>query len=208
MRESDQPPALTIEAVTADRLPDLAALFGTNSTANGCYCTWFFIPTKDNQAGWGAENRRTFEEVARRDPLPMGLLAYAEGTPVGWCAAGPRARYSRALRTPTLRRRDPGEDADVWLVPCFFVKVGFRRQGIMRDLLNRAVQLAGQHGARAVEGFPLSGDRRRGTGDAFLGVEPLFASCGFEVTSRPSPSRVLMRLDLTGRTSSTGRPGP
>ncbi len=205
MRETDDETAsVTVEAVTADRLDDVASLFATNSTANGCYCTWFFIPTPQNQAGWGAANRATFEEVTRAAAQPMGLLAYAEGAPVGWCAAGPRSRYSRALRTAALRERDPAEDDGVWLVPCFFVKVGFRRKGIMRELLQHAVELAARHGARAVEGFPLSGEERKRTGDAFLGVEPLFASCGFTVVSRPSPHRVLMRLDLAGRTSADG----
>jgi GNAT superfamily N-acetyltransferase len=208
VRDADsQTPALTVEAVTTDRLPDVATLFGTNSTANGCYCTWFLVPTKENQAGWSGANRTTFEEAARAATAPMGLLAYADGVPVGWCATGPRSRYSRALRTAALRQRDATEDEGVWLVPCFFVKVGFRRQGIMRALLQHAIELAARHGARAVESFPLRGDERKRTGDAFVGVEPLFASSGFRVVSRPSTSRVLMRLDLTGGASITGHNG-
>ena len=56
------------------------------------------------------------------EPDPVGLIAYDDGAPVGWCAVGPRARYERAVNTPTLKGRDPAEDASVWLVPCFFVR--------------------------------------------------------------------------------------
>jgi GNAT superfamily N-acetyltransferase len=186
----------TILPVTAERLDDLAALFGTNGTARGCYCTWFLIPTKECRAGWGGANRATFEHLARAETLPVGLLAYADDEPVGWCAAGPRARYERALTSTVLRAHDPAEDSSVWLVPCFFVRVGRRRQGVMRDLLVSAVELATEHGATAIEGFPLAGAARRSTGDAYLGVEPLFASCGFAVVDRPTPNRVLMRREL------------
>jgi GNAT superfamily N-acetyltransferase len=194
---------VTVAPVTADRLDDLAALFGTSGTTRGCYCTWFLIPAKESHAGWSGGNRLTFEACARSETMPMGLLAYADNAPVGWCAAGPRSRYTRALRSPVLKQHDPAEDERVWLVPCFFVRVGFRRQGIMRKLLTRAVDLAAAHGATAIEGFPLSGEKRRGSGDAFLGVEGLFAGCGFTAVDRPTANRVVMRLDLSRRKRST-----
>lgn len=198
---------LTVEPLTVDRLADLAALFGTNGTTKGCYCTWFLISVKQCQAGWSGANKDTFEASARAESLPMGLLAYLGGEPVGWCAAGPRARYARALRSPVLRQHDPAEDDHVWLVPCFFVRVGYRRQGVMRELLTRAVELAADNGATAIEGFPLSGEQRRGSGDAYLGVEPLFAGCGFTVVDRPTPNRVVMRLDLSERRGGRKRTG-
>lgn len=191
--------ALMIAPMTAARLPDLAALFGTSRTTNGCYCMWFLQPAKQSQAGWSGGNKLAFEACARDEQLPMGLLAYNDGQPVGWCAAGPRSRYARALRSAVLRQRDPAADDRTWLVPCFFVRTAFRRQGVMRELLTGAVALAAEHGASAVEGFPLAGDRRRGSGDAYLGVEPLFAACGFVAVDRPTPNRVVMRLDLKRR---------
>jgi GNAT superfamily N-acetyltransferase len=203
-------PELTILPATADQLADVAALFGTNGTSRGCYCTWFLIPTKECRAGWGAGNQATFEARARSETLPMGLLAYADGEPIGWCATGPRARFERALNATVLRQHDPAEDTSVWLVPCFFVRVGHRKQGVMRALLDGAVQLAAEHGATAVEGFPLAGTARRSTGDAYLGVEPLFADLGFAVVDRPTANRVVMRRDLAApvasrRTASSAR---
>jgi GNAT superfamily N-acetyltransferase len=187
---------IVVRPVTADLLPDLATLFGTNGTTTGCYCVWFLIPAKECHAGWGERNRVLFEERARAETRPTGLLAYVDGEPVGWCAAGPRSRYTRALRSPVLAAHDPAEDDQVWLVPCFFVRVGFRRRGVSRELLNQAIDLAAAHGAAAIEGFPLAGDKRRGSGEAFVGAEPLFASCGFSVVDRPTPTRVVMRRDL------------
>lgn len=203
MPETRKPVPVTVAPVTPERLADVATLFGSSGTTRGCYCAWFLFSAKEVQAGWSGGNRLAFEACTRAEtPRPMGLLAYAGGDPVGWCAAGPRSRYARALRSKVLRQHDADENDDVWLVPCFFIRAGFRRQGIMRELLTHAVDLAAGHGAKAIEGFPLSGDRRRGSGEAFLGIEPLFAACGFSVVDRPTPNRAVMRRELSVR----GRP--
>jgi GNAT superfamily N-acetyltransferase len=90
------------------------------------------------------------------------------------------------------------EDDQVWLVPCFFVRVGSRRQGITRELLRAAVELARTRGATAIEGWPLTG---KPSADEYLGREQVFAACGFKQVRRPTPRRVVMRLDLDGGNS-------
>jgi hypothetical protein len=46
--------------------------------------------------------------------LIMGILAYADGSPLGWCTIGPRSSYPRLNRAPTLRC----DDADqFWAIP-------------------------------------------------------------------------------------------
>jgi GNAT superfamily N-acetyltransferase len=189
-------PKLTVRPLTVDRLGDLESLFGTNKTTSGCYCMWFLGPVKECHAGWGEVNRDRFNALAGQVHEPMGLLAYRGGEPVGWAAAGPRSRYARMLKSSILRNRDPAEDDRVWLVPCFFVRRDARRSGVTITLLEAAAKLAKRHGAPAIEGFPLAGGGRRSAGTAFLGVEPLFAACGFTVVDRPSASRVLMRRTL------------
>ena len=187
---------LDVHPVSAGRLGDLATLFGASKTTNGCYCMWNIVPVKQCQAGWSGGNRRAFEELVGAEPEPLGLLAYREGEPVGWVAVGPRTRYHRALGTPTLAGRDAADDASVWLVTCFYVRPEARKIGVTRALLSAAIELAREHRATAIEGWPLAGEGRRPAGEAYVGVEPLFASCGFETTHRPSEARVIMRLGL------------
>jgi len=185
-----------IRPVTAALLPAVGELFDSNATTRGCRCMWFLLATRDVQAGWGETNRGRFERMVTRAGEPAGVLARDDdGRAVGWCAAGPRSRYARALRSPTLTGRDPAEDDAVWLVPCFFVRVGDRRAGLTHRLLTAAVDLARDHGATAIEGFPLAGTGPH-RDDRYLGTEPLFAACGFTATTRPSPRRVVMRKSL------------
>jgi GNAT superfamily N-acetyltransferase len=186
---------MEILPLAPERREDAADLFESSATTRGCWCMWFLLPVREVQDGWGAANRLRFENLAQEANPPAGLLAYQDGKAVGWCAMGPRSRYPRAARSPLMSHRDPDEDADVWLVPCFFVRVGFRRAGLTRQLLNAVVDQAREHGAQAIEGFPLAGDGPHKS-DRYLGTEPLFDACGFTAIARPTPRRVIMRRDL------------
>ena len=159
---------------------------------------WFINPAKEVRAGWrDGSNRRAFEAQAHTAEPPLGLLAYEGGRPIGWLATGPRSRYPRAIgrRATILRGRDATEDDDVWLLPCFFVRVGHRRTGVTRALIAAAVEEAGGHGATAVEGFPIADDYPKAQDD-YVGKQRRFAECGFTCVAEPSARRVVMRLDL------------
>jgi GNAT superfamily N-acetyltransferase len=185
-----------LRPVTGKRVEDVGTLFATHRSTDYCWCAWFLIPVKEFHAGTPGDHRARFLETVSDDGPPAGLLAYRDDEPVGWCSTGPRERYARAIRTPSFAGRDPAEDANVWLVPCLYVRREARRTGVAREMLAGAVELAAEHGATAIEGFPYSGEARRPAADAFVGAEPLFAGCGFRVVRRPSPTRVVMRRDL------------
>jgi len=151
-------------------------------------------------AGWfGGGNRHRFEAMARANATPMGILASVAREPVGWCACGPRSRYAGATsgRSQIMRSRARDEDASVWLLPCLFVRVGYRGQGVTYALVRAAVELARREGAVAIEGWPLAGSDRQ-SADAFLGRETVFEDLGFSCVERPNPQRVIMRLELRG----------
>jgi len=82
---------------------------------------WFIIGVKEYHQGGSLANAAKFRELAVNSTHPLGLIAYADGRPVGWAAVGPRSRYARAVRTPTMKSIDHSENEDVWLVPCFFI---------------------------------------------------------------------------------------
>lgn len=190
-------PGIEIRAVTSERVDDVADLFESNGTTQGCWCMFHISGSADFKAGYGAGNRTAFEALAATEAAPLGLLAYRDGTPAGWVAAGPRSRYQRAVgpRARILAERDESEDDDVWLAPCFFTRVGHRRHGITGALLNAAADLAAEHGATAIEGFPRAAGLPASVDD-YLGREEAFATCGFACVDRPTPKRVVMRRDL------------
>jgi GNAT superfamily N-acetyltransferase len=188
---------IEVKPLTPQLVADAETLFGTSPMTDGCFCMWFIIPVTQYHAGGREANRQLFCDLVEGSSEPMGLLAYREREVVGWCASGPRSRYVRALRVPSFKGRDPAEDESVWLVPCFYIRKETRREGVSRALLEGAVALARQNGAVAIEGFPFARGAKLSR-ESMVGVESLFASCGFTVTRRPSSTRVVMRRSLNG----------
>lgn len=186
---------MRIEPLTNERIDDLATLFGADRSASGCWCMWFIVRVKDYHANGPAGNERRFRTLAADDPHPLGLVAYRDGAPVGWSALGPRARFARAARTPTMASTIRAEDDEVWLAPCVFVAAQARGRGVARAMVAATVDHARASGAKALEAFPTAGSKMTGA-DRQVGTEHLFASAGLRVIDRPSSNRVLMRIDF------------
>lgn len=185
---------------------DLQTIFGERGDAAGCQCQWF----KVRSAEWGAAPREELKARLRRQtacghagaPSTSGLVAYLGEEPVGWCAVEPRTAYVRlqSARVPWAGRQEERSDEGVWAVTCFVTRAGFRKRGIGRALARAAVALARERGARAVEGYPveLQPGKRYGGGALYVGTRSIFAGAGFSEVSRPTPNRVVMRLDFWG----------
>jgi hypothetical protein len=185
-----------IKIAKKDLITDIETIFGSNSSIDECSCMWFILSVKYYHEGGRVQNRLKFRELIQTEKHPIGLLAYVDNIPVGWCAVGPRSRYVRAIRTPTYKGRKPSEDDHVWLIPCIFLQEIASGTQVTHALLERAVALAQAHGATAIEGFPHTGAKRRHSGDTQVGLESWFESCGFIVASRPSDNRIIMRREL------------
>lgn len=187
--------------VRADNADDVADLFEGDRSTRHCWCTAFCTSGRQFALGWfGGGNRRHFGDLAAVNRHPMGVLALLAGEPVGWCACGPRSRYTAAIngRSQLLRSRPREEDDLVWLIACLFVDARHRGRGIPHALIAPAVELARREGAIAVEGWPNTSSAPP-TADVFLGRELVFRAQGFERVERPTPRRSIVRLDLRRR---------
>ena len=153
--------------------------------------------------GSAPEGRRNaMTTLARRRRAP-GLLAYAEGEPVGWVSVAPRTELDRIDKSRATPRVD---DVDVWVIPCITVRPAERGRGIALGLIRSAVAYAAQNGAIAVEAYPRAGQVRVKDDNAYFGTEPLFQRAGFRVIRKPLDTvprnwvrRVTMRIALQGQ---------
>ena len=76
-------PKLSFHPLTSHRWPDLERLFGPRGACAGCWCMWWLLTRPEWNRGKGEGNRKAFWEVVRSGAEP-GVLAYADGEPVGW----------------------------------------------------------------------------------------------------------------------------
>jgi GNAT superfamily N-acetyltransferase len=199
--QSPDPAPITVVPATPDRWPDIQEMFANMS----CCCQYWRVSAGQYGRGTAADQpkamsrgRAALQSQLER-PTPPGMLAYVDGKVVGWCGIGPRHEMERLVRSRTIPKVD---DLPVWSIVCFLVRVGHRRKGVARALLQGVIECAREHGVPALEAYPVDpGGRRIDVTFAYVGLTPMFEKAGFRrvlQTSARSASlpRWLMRLEV------------
>ena len=188
-----------IEVRPATDFDDVGTIVGPKRPdANVCWClSYRLTSSRENRELVGPARGERVKLLVQQDP-PPGVLAYDGDEVVGWAAVHPRAdtSFARNRKIPHV------DELDAWSVWCIRVRPGHRKQGISHDLLAGAVAFARDHGAVAIEGYPLDNEGARiDTTMAYVGTRALFERAGF-VKAADTTSvlngfpRVLMRRDL------------
>jgi GNAT superfamily N-acetyltransferase len=184
---------LTVRPLVPKLWPALEDLFGKNGACNGCWCMyWRLGPEYHRRAR--EKNRRALRGIVKKGP-PPGLLAFDGKRAVGWCQVTPRDDLG------WLNRRRPFERVDtlpVWSISCFFVRRGYRRQGVMSALIAAALKATKCAHAPALEAYPVDTGRPGSTANVFTGTALAFRRAGFKTVAPRIPSRPVMRHDLKG----------
>ena len=186
---------------------DLAAIFGTTDYAGRCHCQSLKV------VGWiwrdSTQEERTAmlrAQTACGDPnatTTSGLVAYVDDEPAGWVAVEPRTAYPklRTSRVPWTGRDEDKDDDGVWAVTCFVVRKGYRGRGLTYLLARATIDVAREHGARALEAYPMitQPGKEITWGEVHVGARQVFEDAGFEEVSHPTVRRVVMRIDFEQR---------
>ena len=179
----------TIRPLTPDRWPALEDLFGPRGACNGCWCMYWRIGNAYTRRDRDV-NKTDFHRIVAEGP-PPGLLAFDGDLAVGWCQVTPRETLPWLQQSRHTRAVD---DAPVWAISCFYVRRGYRRQGVTAALVSASIKAARRARAPAIEAYPREKDAT--TSGAYTGVATVFERAGFRTLSRPTPQRRVMRLDL------------
>jgi GNAT superfamily N-acetyltransferase len=184
-------PRIEFEPLTPERWADVEQLFGPRGAYAGCWCMAWRLRKAEWERGKGDGNRDAFRRVVRKGP-PPGILGYANGEAIAWCAVAPREAYVQLERSRVLKRIDA---EPVWSVSCLFVTRMHRRRGVSVAMLRAAGDFAVRQGARIVEGYPVEPYSGK-LPDAFAwtGTVAAFRAAGYEEAARGSPKRPIMRL--------------
>jgi GNAT superfamily N-acetyltransferase len=185
---------------------DLKTIFGTRGEASVCQCQRYKLQPRESfgkvPVAVRADRLRRQTRCGHQDSrTTSGLVAYLDGEPVGWCAVEPRPAYAgllRVYRVPWIGRTEDKADDSVWSVTCLLARAGYRRRGVSYALARAAIDFARARGACALESYPMI--TRPGEeiawGELHVGSRSVFAAAGFTEVSRPTPRRVVMRIDF------------
>jgi GNAT superfamily N-acetyltransferase len=81
-------------------------------------------------------------------------------------------------------------------VTCFYIRSGYRKDGLMARLLEAGVDHVRTQGAAFLDACPIESDKPLQWGEGFVGIASVFRRSGFEEIARRSPKRPLMRRKL------------
>jgi GNAT superfamily N-acetyltransferase len=196
----------------ADVRTVLASTFGSQ-----CWDLFYRFTDEQKQAA-GIIGERTPEHEARRKEIlaklarrrrgSAGLVAYADGEPVGYVSLGPRSDFPGFAR---LRSASAVDDVPVWVIPCITVRKGYRGRGVAIAMIRATVAYAAKMGVAVVEGHARPDGKRVHDGSAAMGTESMFRRAGFKRVRGVVPGlpryytpRVAMRA-VTSAAASTAR---
>ncbi len=190
---SADPSRIVVVPATADRFDDVARVLNPNGREQACWCMHWRAPAREDVATRGERLR----ELTRQEPAP-GMLAYL-GTAAGagpeqgsspgeapevagWLGFSRRSAARSLQRSRVLPTGEPETWPTTWVFMCVTVRVGFRRQGVARALLDAGVAYAAEHGATALDAFPVEPEdgRRVPVSAAFVGTVAMFERAGFD----------------------------
>jgi GNAT superfamily N-acetyltransferase len=196
-------PRITVVPANEATCADLEAVFGARGPAAYCRCQRYKLAPRESFGAVPVEDRaeRLREQTDCGHPgsgPTSGLVAYSDGEPVGWCAVEPRPAYGgllRVYRVPWDGRDEDKADEGVWAVTCVLARARHRKRGVGRALVRAAVNYARERGALALEGYPIV-TKEVIAEELHVGTVGMFRQAGFTEVSRPTPRRMVMRIDF------------
>jgi len=179
------------QPLTPERWADFETLFGPNGACAGCWCAWFLMTSREFKDSKKEGHKQLMRDLVESGVEP-GIIAYADGVPAGWVALAPRERYKRLATSDHLGAVD---DQPVWVMPCFFIHRDYRRQGLMKKLLEAAITYARSKDVKTLEAFPLDVEEKINSMSLFTGKSSVFYEAGFKEVARRD-YRPILRLEL------------
>jgi GNAT superfamily N-acetyltransferase len=136
------------EGVTKQNWHQLVKLFDGSNECSDCWCMNHRSDPQSCPTGEAAKKALEVEIVSER---ANGLLAFIDGTPVGWCAVDPalsQVGHDYCVRTKQC-------DPLVWMIHCLYVHPAHRGTGVSKVLIQAAIDLAKSKGATELLAFPI-----------------------------------------------------
>jgi GNAT superfamily N-acetyltransferase len=143
----------------------------------------------------GDPNKRAFRRLVEAGRV-RGCLAFSGREPVGWVSVGPKLEFPYFERSRSI---PASADAGDWCVSCFYIPAAWRGKGVATALLAAAVEIAGEHGARFIEGYPLvpkKAGEKAPAAFAWTGVPALYKRCRFVQAPNPLATKIIYQRRL------------
>ena len=179
------PAPIEVVRASAQAWDDVEQLFGRAGGSNGCWCQYWILGADYTRREKSQNQRDLARQVGERN---AGLLAYRDGTAVGWARFTPRSELDWLL--DRFSRYDFGQQ-EAWSLSCFFVARKARGEGVMTELIEFASRWGRDHDT-VIEGYPIDTGVEGATRNVFPGVLQAFLDAGFIEQGRLGRDRAVV----------------
>lgn len=184
---------LRFHPLTPERWDDFEQLFGPHGAYGGCWCMWWRCSRAEFQGQGAQGNQQAIKRLVEQGVVP-GILAYRDGVPVAWCSVAPREDFASLQRSRVLKRLD---DRPVWSIVCFYIPRRYEGQGLMKALIQAAVDYVRELGGRTLEAYPtVPRTGKLPPASSYMGIPAAFERAGFVQVARPSQAKVVLRYEI------------
>ena len=126
----------------------------------------------------GEGNKRAMKKLVGTGEQ-IGIIAYMDKKPIGWCAVAPREKYIKLENARVLKRID---DEPVCSITCFFLTKDFRRKGLSVEILKGVIDYCRKKKVKILEAYPiLPYSNNMPAAFAWTGFLASFEKAGFTV---------------------------
>jgi len=182
---------LTCKPLAQKTWTDFVALFGERGACGGCWCMSWRLTRPEFERKKGDGNKKAMRQLVKKSEQ-IGIIAYLNGKPAGWCAVAPREEFIKLENSRVLKRID-GEP--VWSITCFFLAKEFRRQGFSVEMLKGVIGFCKKKKVKILEAYPvLPYSEDMPAAFAWTGFLSSFKKAGFKEMKRWSKARPIMRF--------------
>jgi GNAT superfamily N-acetyltransferase len=178
-------PHLSFAEVTTATQADFERLFEAKGGPSYCWCmAWRDLPGRREHVANDVKKQVMTGLIEAG--TPVGILAFEDGEPVGWCSVAPRETYRK------LSPKQDDTETGIWSIVCFYVPRARRGSGLAHALLDAAVKHAFAEGAATVEAYPVD---QASPSYRFMGFRKMFTEAGFHEIGTAGSRRHIMRLE-------------
>lgn len=163
--------------------------FTDNPEWSGCYCQFYHYPGSIKE--WGEtskEQKRNASEKLILEEKMKGFLAYVNNQPVGWCNVNNKEAYSSI---PYEEESEEIMKDKIASVVCFVIAPSYRKKGVARFILQKAIINLREKGFKWLESYPRKGELS--DAHSYHGPISLYTSEGFFVFNETEDSMILRR---------------
>ncbi|TLZ60461.1 MAG: GNAT family N-acetyltransferase [Methanobacteriota archaeon] len=192
----------TFKELDESTWPDFERLFERHGVPSYCWCYYYQREVSREREmrdlGLAEKDMRDHNRRKKKDLVAAGrahgVLVYSEGSPVGWCAYGPREEYPRVDRGRFYKKLDlPEERRKLWRIVCMVVDKDHRGKGVAAVALKAALASIRRQGGGGVEAYPLT-SKKGGSQSLWFGTVRMFEREGFADVAPLGSSRLMRKV--------------